>query len=247
MGVTILEATSEAQEILVNSALEAVEDEYDGDGDGRRGIRDFEQDPYGVVLWPSAKLVGNVLLERFSSAELQALTILELGTGTGLVSLVAARAGCKKVIATDFNPLTLSIVKRAAVVNGIPEGCITTQLFDVKAHSTQPLPACDLLLVADMLYEPATAVAVARRVAEVVRMNDDGGPGVRVIVGDSPNRPGRSHFVSALKELLPERAGEIEFVKIAGESVVGVRNDLISDKRSVTKQPRALEMGLLEL
>ena len=105
-------------------------------------------------------------------------------TGTGLVSMVAAIAGCRNVLATDFNPLALSFVRKAVELNGIDEACINTAIFDVQALNSQPLPSCDLLLIADLLYTKVTAIAVASRVVEALEQK------ASVIIGDSPNRPG---------------------------------------------------------
>ena len=228
-SVVILEATATSQDILVNDAL-----------DEECAEKPWKEDPYGAVLWPSARLVSEHILSIFSKEELSRMTILELGTGTGLVSLSAALGGAKDVIATDYNPLTLSILEKAIEVNNIDKGCISTSLFDVKALEAQALPKCDLMLVADLLYEPATAVAVAKRVDEAIRIHN-----AKVIIGDSPNRPGRAHLIETLRDLLPER--DVVFRTVPGQSVVGVRHDLISDKRSVGDKPRPLEMGLLEL
>lgn len=227
-SVVILEATAQSQEDLVDAALEDLSDQP------------WAEDPYGAVLWPSARLVSEHLLKTFSTKELEEMEILELGTGTGLVSLSAALGGAKNVHATDYNPLTLQLLETAIKVNGVSPGVIKTSLFDCKAHDTQALPLCDLLLVADLLYEPATAVAVAKRVVEAITEYD-----AKIIIGDSPNRPGRPLFISTLLDLLPETP--VEFATVPGQSVVGERHDLISDKRSVTERPHALDMGLLEL
>ena len=79
--------------------------------------------------------------------------------------------------------MTLSMLERAIEINGVQKGVIQTSLFDVKALNTA-LPRCNLLLVADLLYEPATAVAVAKRVVEAISKYD-----AKVIIGDSPNPP----------------------------------------------------------
>ena len=226
--VVILEANAESQESLVELALESEEEGTP------------VEDPYGAVLWPSAKLVANTILRNYNKRDLENMTIVELGTGTGLVSIITALAGCKRVIATDFNPLPLSLLEKGAELNGVSER-ITTQLFDVKAIEVQQVPRCDLLLVADMLYEPATAVAVAHRVVEAINSHAS-----KVIVADSPNRPGRPDFTRTLNDLL--KTQRIEFAAVRGETVTGVRHELISDKTSVDPViSRELEMGLLQI
>lgn len=43
--------------------------------------------------------------------------VIEIGTGTGLVSLAAVASGAECVIATDYNPATLDILNQAAELN----------------------------------------------------------------------------------------------------------------------------------
>lgn len=63
-SITILEADADAQEQLINLALE------------EKSLK-AEEDPYGSVLWPSAKTCSMHLLNK----NLKEKTILELGTG----------------------------------------------------------------------------------------------------------------------------------------------------------------------
>ena len=103
--VTILEATAKSQSELVDMALALDEDEF--------MIRNQLQagDPYGAVLWPAASTISNYLLTQCGS--LEGKTILELGTGTGLVSIVASLGGAAKVIATDYEPIPLRLLEYA--------------------------------------------------------------------------------------------------------------------------------------
>lgn len=225
--ITILEASSEAQELLVDIALETVDND------------EPESDPYGAVLWPSARTVSNYLLKHYSSDQLKSLKLFEIGTGTGLVSLVACKAGCRQVIATDYNSLPLALLQKAMHINNIHNDCkATTFQFDVKDASQHIPNDVDILLVADLLYDIGTAKAVARRVYEAYSQ------GATVLLADSPNRPGRPYFIDTLSALLGR---PVVFESVSGVSVVGERHDLISDSRSVDDKIRALEMGLLVL
>lgn len=218
-SVVILEASSRTQELLVDRALIC----YKGA---------VEEDPYGSVLWPAAKTVSNRLCEL----DLTNSTVLELGTGTGLVSLVAAIVGAKRVLATDYNPLTLEMVQLTIPLQryrSIPKGVIETRLFDVK-DSSQPLPETDLLVIADLLYDKELGIAVAKRILEAKRR------GLSVIVGDSPNRMGRPFMLEELR-----RHGiDCEFQFVDGTTVSGYRNSLIS---STPSKVMPISMGLLEL
>ena len=225
-SVTILEASAESQEVLVERALELEATGADGD-------------PYGSVLWPAAKTVCARLLSM-DAEELRKMTVLELGTGTGAVSLVAALCGAKTVLATDFNPFALKALERAAEMQkpAIPKDVISTRTFDVTDFSIH-LPPADLLLIADLLYNPATGEAVAKRIFEAVKR------GTKVILADSPRRPGRPRMIEVLTQLL---GGPVVFRTVQGEPVPSQlpRHELIA----ATPQDAAavsLDMALLEL
>ena len=226
-NVTILEASSESQELLVDIALETSDND------------EPESDPYGAVLWPSACTVANYLLSNYSKEQLQTLKLFEIGAGTGLVSLIACKAGCRQVIATDYNSLPLALLQKAMHINNVQSECMVTTLqFDVK-NTSQHIPKdVDIFLVADLLYDIGTAKAVAKRVYEAYSQ------GATILLGDSPNRPGRPYFIDTISELMGRN---VEFATVEGHSVTGERHDLISDQRSVDDQIRALDMGLLVL
>ena len=228
-AVVILEASGASQETLVERAL-ALE------STGAEG------DPYGGVLWPAAKAISKRLLAT-SPAELKNSRYIEIGTGTGLVALVAALCGAKHVLATDFNPFSLQLVNQAMQMQ--PDGrkitCaqLSTQIFDVCDFDAYPdLPAnCDVLLVADLLYSPKTGECVARRVHQAVQRN------MRVLVADSPLRPGRPRFLEELSKLLGR---QVEFNTVPGEPVSeGVRHELIATRSN--DGLRTLDMAILEL
>lgn len=136
--------------------------------------------PYGRVLWPSASACAAVLLELASSGAVK--SVLELGCGTGLVSLVAARAGLD-VLATDVDEGALTAVAASAQVSA--GSALRTAVFDVRGAAS--LPRADVVVAADLLYEELLAAALARRVREALAS------GAHVIVGD-PGRVFRPRF-----------------------------------------------------
>jgi predicted nicotinamide N-methyase len=174
--VTVLEATADAQEELVDEVL-ALDDEIESIGERR--IK--EGDPYGSVLWPAAWATANFVLTTPELInDLPSTSMLELGTGTGLVSVAIAMAGAKRVLATDYEPFALALVEYAASNLGNSVGNpIETRLLDL-CHLGTPLPKdFDLVVAADIMYEPKTGTAMAYRVVEALENN------CRVVVGDS--------------------------------------------------------------
>jgi len=54
-------------------------------------------------------------------------TVLDLGTGTGLLALAAARLGCKGVVAVDLNFLAATTAERNVRLNGLQNRVVTVQ------------------------------------------------------------------------------------------------------------------------
>lgn len=144
-------------------------------------IRAGRRAPYGGVLWDAAPCVAAVL----AGFALRERRVVELGCGLGLVSLACARAGAD-VLATDVDDLAVTATRRAAAHAGLT---VAAARFDV--CSDEPLPPADVVVAADLLYEPALATAVAWRAREALAA------GACVVIGD-PGRAGRATFTEAL-------------------------------------------------
>lgn len=247
--MTILEATANAQEVLVNLALE--------DDTTTTTVSDTTRlshsDPYGAVLWPAATAVSRTMLEN-PAAWLNNKRVLELGTGTGLVSLAAAAGGAVHVTATDYEPLALHLLDHAAqrLNPAVQESScrLTTQLLDLCRFNRNdgnyvPLPVdVDVVVAADVMYEPKTGRALAHRVVEALQS------GAHILIGDSPGRAGRPAFLQELQALGVR--GNAKFVETPGWTVMGDRHDLICGQTSTSvskdkEKPQPLMVALMEL
>lgn len=246
--VTVLEATAEAQESLVDMALAMDDAELEGTPQKLEA-----GDPYGAVLWPAAWSVANYLLTSPdlrkntnppNNRPLEGLSILELGTGTGLVSIAAAFGGAS-VLATDYEPLALTLTEYA-VQHFSNDGnkehlplSIVTKFLDMCDYAT-PLPRAEIVVAADIMYEPKTGIAMAHRAVEALQQ------GSRVIVGDSPGRPGRPAFLKTLQEL---GVADAAFVETMGRTCSGPRHDLICGKgsTSISEVPQELPVAIMDL
>jgi predicted nicotinamide N-methyase len=246
-NVTILEATAEAQEALVNAALESEDD----DGNNMPTTATLSHaDPYGAVLWPAATAVASHMLQA-PETWLNRQSVLELGTGTGLVSLAAAAGGAASVTATDWEtlPLQLLLYAQTRLNPAARRIAIHTQVVNVhdflpssSSSSTNAtlLPPATVVVAADLLYEPQTGRALAHAVVQALER------GSRVLIGDSPGRAGRPAF---LKELQALGVPAAVFTDVPGWTVTGERHDLICGpgSTSVSAAPQPLRVALLEL
>jgi predicted nicotinamide N-methyase len=121
----------------------------------------FEADeriPYWADVWESAI----VLAEDLAAMDGAGKTLLELGCGLGLPSLVAARAGFT-VTATDYEETALEGVRYNAERNRI--GGLRTLVLDWR-NLPEDLGTFDLVVAADVLYEthhPAVLAATILR------------------------------------------------------------------------------------
>jgi len=114
---------------------------------------DDERLPYWADLWPSAR----VLAERVATMPVDGRRFLELGCGTGLVSIAAAIAGFD-VTATDYYDEALRFTALNVLVN-------TVALIDTRIGDWRRFPhdigRFELVVASDVLYEQPHAGLIA--------------------------------------------------------------------------------------
>lgn len=132
--------------------------------------------PYWAFAWAGGQALARYVLDN---AELVAgQRVLDLGSGSGLSALAAAKAGAAEVVAADIDAFSLAAVVLNAAENGLR---VATTQDDLLARSPG---AFDVVLVGDLFYE--------RGLAERVLAYCDAAKaaGARVLVGD----PQRNYF-----------------------------------------------------
>ncbi|WP_345900187.1 class I SAM-dependent methyltransferase, partial [Martelella sp. UBA3392] len=73
--------------------------------------------PYWAHVW-----AGGLALAHHIEAEpdcVRGRTVIDYGTGSGLVAIAAAKAGAREVIACDIDPLALEAASLNAALNGV--------------------------------------------------------------------------------------------------------------------------------
>ncbi|KAF9651274.1 S-adenosyl-L-methionine-dependent methyltransferase [Thelephora ganbajun] len=120
----------------------------------------------GGIAWPAGEVLSSYLLQQGPSF-LENKTVLELGSGTGLVGLVAGYIGAERVWITDQSPL-LDIMRQNVQLNSLSSTVTVAEL-----NWGDPLPPSiphkyDVILAADCVYfEPAFPL-LAKTLADLV-------------------------------------------------------------------------------
>lgn len=105
--------------------------------------RILEEPPYWCFCWAS----GLVLVDWLARHPewVRGKRVLDLGAGSGVVAIAAARAGAAQVVACDLDPLALAACRANAALNGV-ELAYSSDLY------SEPRDY-DLAIVADVLYD----------------------------------------------------------------------------------------------
>lgn len=132
--------------------------------------------PYWAFAWAGGQALARFLLDNRVWAA--GKRVVDLGSGSGLSAIAAARAGARFVLAADIDAMALAAVALNAAANDV---AIETTRDDLLADL--PAPA-DVLLVGDLFYERALADRVLAYIEAAAAQ------GVPALVGD----PERNYF-----------------------------------------------------
>jgi predicted nicotinamide N-methyase len=132
--------------------------------------------PYWAFAWAGGQALARFILDNRQLVA--GRRVLDLGAGSGLVSIAAMLAGAAQAIASDIDGLALAAIQLNAEANGVGVETTATDLL------AGPPDGAEVVLVGDLFYERA----LAERVLAFVEAARQGG--AEVLVGD----PRRSYF-----------------------------------------------------
>ena len=135
-----------------------------------------DHDLTGQVVWPVS-----VALARFVAARLDSLKgrrVVEVGAGTALAGLAAARADCASVCLTDGSDVIMQLLERALASSNVTATLkaptSAQKLLWGDRASFDGLGGCDVVLGADVVCWPRLVEPLLQTVRALLRGSADG-------------------------------------------------------------------------
>ena len=133
--------------------------------------------PFWAFAWAGGQALARHILDH--SELVGGKTVLDLGSGSGLVGIAAMKAGASAVTVADIDEFALTAAALNAVQNNVTIKAVATDLLDCAGDARW-----DVILAGDIFYERDTAA----RAFDFLRRNAE--HGAAVLIGD----PGRSYL-----------------------------------------------------
>jgi predicted nicotinamide N-methyase len=133
-----------------------------------------EEPPFWAAAWPGGQVLARYVLDE--PAVVESRQVLDLGSGSGLVAVAAARAGAAAVVASEIDPFGITAIGLNARLNGVSGIEVVGDLL------AGPAPADAVVLAGDVCYDRAMTERVLPFL-DAARAR-----GCDVLVGD-PGRP----------------------------------------------------------
>lgn len=108
--------------------------------------------PFWAFAWPGGQAAARHIIDHPELA--RGRRILDIGSGSGIAAIAAALAGAADVLAADIDPLAAAAIALNAARNGVAVRITTADVLG-------DVPDADLVLIGDLVYEPALATRVA--------------------------------------------------------------------------------------
>jgi ribosomal protein L11 methyltransferase len=122
----------------------------------------------GMAFGTGSHPTTSLCLERVDEllAERPGSDLLDVGTGSGVIALLAARLGAARICGTENDPVALVVAREGAAANGLAEGRIAWELCDCDQlpapyHRPYGIVVANILLNTLVLLAPQIARKVA--------------------------------------------------------------------------------------
>ena len=100
--------------------------------------------PYWAFAWAGGQALARYILDHPQSVA--GKRVLDIGSGSGLVAIAAAKAGAASVLAADIDAFSTAAIALNAAANGVTVSVTQDDLIGVEGD-------WDVILVGDLFYE----------------------------------------------------------------------------------------------
>ncbi len=132
--------------------------------------------PFWAFAWAGGQALARHILDNPDIVK--GFSVLDFGSGSGLVGIAARMAGAASVTCADIDPFSVAAIRLNAQLNGVSVDVTSEDLIDTAN------PGWDLVLVSDLCYERPLSERIERWLRGYVAA------GTRVLIGD----PGRTYL-----------------------------------------------------
>ncbi len=139
--------------------------------------------PFWATAWGGGQAVARYVLD--APETVAGRRVLDLGSGSGLVAIAAAKAGASVVVANDIDPYAPAAIRANARANGVHVVPLSTNLLDLTPEAVLDIQA-DVVLAGDAFYDDKLADRVLPFLLTAARRD------ALVLAGD----PGRGRIPS---------------------------------------------------
>ncbi len=158
-------------------------------GNSQISLDDFI--PYWTELWPSAKGLSSFLAENLHIIKDE--NIFEIGCGLGLPSLISAKLGAQKVVATDLIEDALDHVILNASLNGVSE-LVEVKIADWTKMEVSDWSSFEVILAADIIYEKRFVDEFINFISKIISSHQE-----KLVVIAEPQRQVAATMIKELK------------------------------------------------
>jgi predicted nicotinamide N-methyase len=135
-------------------------------------VRNALPPPYWAFAWAGGQALARYLLDHPETVA--GREVLDIGSGSGIVAIAAAKAGASRVVAAEIDPFAAAAIALNAPLNDVRIAIETRDLLDRAAAGW------GVALAGDICYEEpmsSRALALLRRIAARGRLALLGDPG----------------------------------------------------------------------
>jgi predicted nicotinamide N-methyase len=130
--------------------------------------------PFWAVPWPGAQALARVLLD--GTLDVRGRVVVDIGCGSGIAGIAAARAGAATVVCVDVDPLAVQVALLVAADNGV---VVQGRVADPIVAGAELPAGTDVVLAGDLVYNVELGACLVQR-ARVWRAR-----GIDVVLADS--------------------------------------------------------------